>query len=80
MKIKVLENGRHIQDLKWNLTYEKFSRTMFTPLQHHLGEPDGENGMGAAAVLIHACAACGAVVIAKNNQVLHVTVVVNQVL
>lgn len=46
----------------------------------HLGEADCEDGMGAAAEVIHRCAGCGAVGIAENDQVLHVTVVVNQVL
>lgn len=46
----------------------------------HLGEADGEDGVGAAAEVIHACAGCGAVGIAENDQVLHVIVVVNQVL
>lgn len=40
----------------------------------HLGEADGEDGMRAAADVIHACAGCGAVGIPENDQVLQVTV------
>lgn len=49
----------------------------FKGLQLHLGESDGEDGMGAAAGVIHASAGCGAVGIAKNNQILHVLVAVH---
>lgn len=46
----------------------------------HLGEADGEDGVGAAAEVVHACAGCGAVGIAEDDQVLHVTVAVHQLL
>lgn len=46
----------------------------------HLGEADGEDSVGAAAEVIHARAGCGAVGVAKNDQVVHVTVVVYQLL
>lgn len=46
----------------------------------HLGEADGEDGVGAAAEVVHACAGCGAVGIAEDDQALHVTVVVHELL
>lgn len=46
----------------------------------HLGEADGEDGVRAAAEVVHACAGCGAVGIAEDDQVFHVTVVVHQLL
>lgn len=36
----------------------------------HLGEVDSEDGMGAAADVIHGCAGRGAVGIAETDQVL----------
>lgn len=46
----------------------------------HLGEANGKDGMRPAARVVHACAACGSMVIAKNHKILHVVVVVNQAL
>lgn len=46
----------------------------------HLCEADGEDGVGAAAEVIHASSGCGAVLVAKIDQVLHVIVVMYQVL
>lgn len=48
----------------------------FKATEVYLGEADGEDGVGAAAGAIHACAGCGAVGIAENDQILHVTVLV----
>lgn len=44
----------------------------------HLGDTNSEDGMRAAAAVIHGCAACGAPGIAKRHDILHVVVVVNQ--
>ena len=43
-------------------------------------EVDGEDGVRAAAEVIHPCAGCGAVGIPKNDLLLHVTMIVHQVL
>lgn len=44
----------------------------------YLGDTNSEDGMRAAARVIHGCAACGAMGIAKGHKILHVIVVVNQ--
>lgn len=45
----------------------------------HLFEADSEDGVRAAAALIHSCAGSHTIGVAKGDQVLHFTVVVNRV-
>ena len=49
-------------------------------LEAHLGEVDGEDGVRAAAGVVHARGGCGAVDVARLHQLLHVMIVLHQVL
>lgn len=46
----------------------------------YLCEADGEDGVRAAAAVVHVCACCGAAAVSEVDQALHVAVVLHHML